>query len=30
MGAAGRERACALYDEARVVSHTLDLLGLSV
>ena len=30
MGAAGRERACALYDEARVVSRTLDLLGLSV
>jgi glycosyltransferase involved in cell wall biosynthesis len=29
MGAAGRERACTLYDEARVVSHTLDLLGLS-
>jgi glycosyltransferase involved in cell wall biosynthesis len=29
MGAAARERACALYDEARVVSHTLDLLGLS-
>jgi glycosyltransferase involved in cell wall biosynthesis len=28
MGAAGRERALALYDEARVVSRTLDLLGL--
>ncbi len=29
MGAAGRERACALYHEARVVSRTLDLLGLA-
>jgi glycosyltransferase involved in cell wall biosynthesis len=28
MGAAGRERACALYDEAQVVARTLDLLGL--
>ena len=28
MGEAGRARACALYDEARVVSHTMDLLGL--
>jgi glycosyltransferase involved in cell wall biosynthesis len=28
MGAAGRARACDLYDEARVVSRTLDLLGL--
>jgi glycosyltransferase involved in cell wall biosynthesis len=30
MGEAGRARACDLYDEARVVNHTLDLLGLSV
>ncbi len=30
MGAAGRARACELYDEARVVSRTLDLLGLPV
>ena len=30
MGEAGRERACALYDEASVVSRTLDLLGVSV
>jgi glycosyltransferase involved in cell wall biosynthesis len=30
MGAAGRKRACALYDEAQVVARTLDLLGLSV
>jgi glycosyltransferase involved in cell wall biosynthesis len=29
MGAAGRERACTLYDEASVVSRTLDLLGVS-
>ena len=29
MGAAGRARACDLYDEARVVSRTLDLLGVS-
>ena len=28
MGAAGRVRACALYDEARVVARTLDVLGL--
>lgn len=28
MGAAGRERALALYDEARVIGRTLDLLGL--
>ncbi|CAH2599562.1 Glycosyltransferase family 4 protein [Rhodovastum atsumiense] len=28
MGLAGRERAVALYDEARVVARTLDLLGL--
>ncbi|HTR18331.1 MAG TPA: glycosyltransferase family 4 protein [Acetobacteraceae bacterium] len=28
MGAAGRERAVALYDETRVVERTLDLLGL--
>jgi len=28
MGAAGRARAVALYDEAAVVAHTLDLLGL--
>ena len=28
MGAAGRARAVQLYDEARVVSRTLDLLGL--
>ncbi len=28
MGEAGRARACALYDEARVVGRTLDLLGL--
>jgi len=28
MGEAGRARACALYDEARVISRTLDLLGL--
>jgi glycosyltransferase involved in cell wall biosynthesis len=30
MGAAGRERAVQLYDEARVVERTLDLLGLEV
>jgi glycosyltransferase involved in cell wall biosynthesis len=30
MGAAGRERAVELYDEARVVGRTLDLLGLEV
>jgi glycosyltransferase involved in cell wall biosynthesis len=30
MGAAGRERAVELYDEARVVTRTLDLLGLEV
>ena len=28
MGAAGRARACELYDEARVVARTLDALGL--
>ena len=28
MGAAGRERAVELYDEAKVVARTLDLLGL--
>jgi glycosyltransferase involved in cell wall biosynthesis len=28
MGAAGRQRAEALYDETRVVARTLDLLGL--
>jgi glycosyltransferase involved in cell wall biosynthesis len=28
MGAAGMARARLLYDEARVVSRTLDLLGL--
>jgi len=28
MGAAGRTRACDLFDEARVVARTLDLLGL--
>ena len=28
MGEAGRARACALYDEARVVARTLDLVGL--
>jgi glycosyltransferase involved in cell wall biosynthesis len=28
MGAAGRERAVERYDEATVVAHTLDLLGL--
>ena len=28
MGAAGRERAKALYDEANVVARTLELLGL--
>jgi glycosyltransferase involved in cell wall biosynthesis len=28
MGAAGRERAVALYDEAKVVARTLDALGL--
>jgi glycosyltransferase involved in cell wall biosynthesis len=28
MGAAGRERGLARYDEARVVARTLDLLGL--
>jgi len=28
MGAAGRERALALYDETKVVARTLDLLGL--
>lgn len=28
MGEAGRGRALALYDEGRVVAHTLDLLGL--
>jgi glycosyltransferase involved in cell wall biosynthesis len=28
MGAAGRDRARALYDEAAVISRTLDLLGL--
>jgi glycosyltransferase involved in cell wall biosynthesis len=30
MGEAGRARACELYDEARVVARTLDLLGLPV
>lgn len=28
MGAAGRDRALALYDETKVVTRTLDLLGL--
>jgi glycosyltransferase involved in cell wall biosynthesis len=28
MGSAGRTRACDLFDEARVVARTLDLLGL--
>ncbi len=28
MGEAGRQRALALYDEARVVARTLDLLGI--
>jgi glycosyltransferase involved in cell wall biosynthesis len=28
MGAAGRDRALALYDETKVVARTLDLLGL--
>ena len=28
MGAAGRARAVALYDEAAVLARTLDLLGL--
>jgi glycosyltransferase involved in cell wall biosynthesis len=28
MGAAGRERALALYDEAKVVARTLDVMGL--
>jgi len=28
MGQAGRQRALARYDEAKVLSHTLDLLGL--
>ena len=28
LGRAGRERALLRYDEARVVAHTLDLLGL--
>ena len=28
MGQAGRDRALARYDEARVVARTLDLLGL--
>jgi len=28
MGVAGRARAVALFDEAKVVGHTLDLLGL--
>ena len=28
MGAAGRERAVELYDEAKVLARTLDLLGL--
>ncbi len=30
MGAAGRARATELYDEARVLARTLDLLGLGV
>lgn len=30
MGAAGRERAVARYDEERVVARTLDLLGITV
>jgi glycosyltransferase involved in cell wall biosynthesis len=30
MGASGRLRACKLYDEAKVVARTLDLLGLPV
>jgi hypothetical protein len=29
MGEAGRTRALALFDEARILAHTLDLLGLS-
>ena len=28
-GAAGRDRALALYDEAKVVARQLDLLGLA-
>ena len=28
LGAAGRTRACACYDEAQIVARTLDLLGL--
>ena len=28
LGAAGRARALARFDEAQVVDHTLDLLGL--
>jgi hypothetical protein len=28
LGAASRARALDLYDEGRVVAHTLDLLGL--
>jgi glycosyltransferase involved in cell wall biosynthesis len=28
MGRAGRERALALYDEAKVLTHTMDLLGV--
>ena len=30
MGAAGRTRAVELYDEARVVARTLDLMGIAV
>ena len=30
MGAAGRTRAMELYDEARVVARTLDLMGIAV
>jgi glycosyltransferase involved in cell wall biosynthesis len=30
MGTAGRDRACTLYDEAAVVTRTLDLLGVTV
>ncbi len=29
MGAAGRQRALDLFNEDRVLAHTLDLLGLS-
>ena len=30
MGEAGRARALELYDEAKVLARTLDLLGLAV